>query len=666
MKTPVTRLAVILGEPSADTSRTAVALSVLATKPEITDAYGPVEVVQVSDIGAALNFWKDSNFERLAGFFINPASSEAKPFGRILREIDQPLTSRVDCGYFINQDGSVDQARLEESLKRILRNYQQTIEQPGTETALTPDSLLNVIITLAAGEQALATWVARYVDLTGYKILAPPEASRRKKSLQQVSAGEVEKLAGKIRETLPKAESVDPSRRIFMDPSDPRYAGEELESIVKMLINSEGGVTRFMEHATGGVVGLFPQDRVFSPEEQALFIKVYRGLEEVEGVFRRYYDLKRQRRDLEHKPLVVSSLGEGQYAVLSEARVVTLTGDIAKTLRAANPELARIFVTETVSVGIDRLVEHKNAVKRSLNERQQARILEDYKLKMLTAWRDLHLAGGKEADSSMFGLYRFALDLLDYKVDDGWDAFLFGPLMDWKVHNDGLVTGNLHPTFGQLERFLLGASPDDSRADASSARTTQLIRARIKETRALLEYDGRDGSVLEDFFHVINSAELAIPEKSKPDYYRRLLLRLYGLDVKDALPTDASRLWQAYFAMETSKSTRKVQRTLHYIAAGGPYERYESEMQHYGRQMVKAPWAAYMFFQDPISRTEDINAQLRLVSQLYDAQDQWGLLGSKEPAELNLTRWAAWTCANKYLSAIEPKPELLKCFQVSR
>jgi len=637
----LTRIAVVLGDNPDDDRKIA---SFLSNQARML-GYENVEIVQVADLSHALKFWEGSGYNRVG--FVVPEVSDFKTLSDIVRRADSDGFTKVYSQQSLVTGGMLNENSLTDLFSVIGDHARE--QTPDTHTLPSTETL--EIALQRTSRELYQRWTTEKVSLPSKRFRVSHE--RGAIPYTRISEESLEVAVEKIRRLLP-APSLSSSP--VSVPNDSRNVNGELGDLLRTLVYSEGGGTRFKSHATEGIIGLFPGNKSFEAEEKFFWLKVYKSTEEVDREFRRYDDFMDLGIEMEHEPLVVTQIDKESYVILSSARILTLTGDIVQTLRRDDHEFAKSFVHQKTIAGIERRVYNRNAQKIDyFNASERAQVMQGYQDKAWGAWYDIHLAAGADPDPAREQLFRFALELYDY-TESNWPEDGFVSIEDWKPFNDGHPIGTRDPDASQLKEYFT--------ANSGVGRFSQKLNRRIKATQRLLEYGNNDGFILEDLTGHVGSFEMGITNTEKPQFFKHFLGRLFN--ERTPTPERASMWWHSYFAMDFYKSLRKIQRTLQYIVNDDVENpSYVSELDHYRSQMVIVAQTAYAYFSHPLSLGIDFQKQLTVVGQLsatLDLEQQVRV----SPTTVNLERWQAASDSAVYLSSLRQDPDILDTLEITR
>lgn len=442
--------------------------------------------------------------------------------------------------------------------------------------------------------------------------------------------------------------------------SDKRRVGPELGNAIEDILASAGtttappGITWFFQHATRGSIGLVREDEHANPETKFIFLKPVSGKSEVEAIF------NRRKISIGHEPLAYHQIGTSdEYVVVSRSPLLAITAEVAPVVRGLETAFFDAYTDALMKTGFGLLAKYHSVEKGKTNEIDRALVLHKYKATELIGVEDLEQVTTVELSPQEKRLFRESLTL--YDDQSNWSSLLFGPIMDFKTYNHGNRMGVIKPTKEQVLKYLFNNAKNPDPATAESA---------MKETFGILEYAGRLGIILEDYFHTVNSPDLNIDPAKRPGYYNLFVQNV----MPDATSADLAGMWPAYFASESDKTFRKMQRTVHYMITnilweGNPKERndyqkhYLQEYEYYAKWLAQTAYAGTVLTQD--YRETPFGEQLRVLSQLY-AESNPKLPSHPE----NLTFIPRAICgkyiAMQRLVESPPIPRLLKTLDVSR
>ncbi len=701
---------------------------------DLQEGYRGTKVLVAADAVHALQLVKEYGLRSIAAIVAPPQEREANELSIILDHIDEDgLTEiyrpnleslqKADAKDAIN-------ARIRDKVNYILRKHKAIIgvynehkESAGksdvwnTAPLFNPDSdktLHDIMPQMSKEFQA--QWGERErQEFTDTKRTVPKDSSR---DLSARTIGEaptvdcvenIKKAADAFKSleqlTTESLGKEDYHKSVGV-ANDRRVVREELKGAVETILYCASSeeipeerkyITRFVQHATAGMIGIFPEstDSREDVNRSFIFIKPQKTAADVERAFSRYEPLKERGIKALHEPLAYyHSPQSGTFGVISRSPLLAVTAKVAEKVRELGPDYYEVYLNALMEVGLDFLMKYKTASHKELNDPERARILHYYKATLETAIpTDLAVATGKVPLDKMLSeppLSGPEGRILSYSLwifDDPslWQPKIFGPIMDWKEYNHGHLLGTITPTAEWVkERLFEGLTPHDIKTNKGGQEYGEHLRdvisvessrsrfvRNIQDTFALLEYGERDGITAEDSHHQIDSPRLKIPFAERAIYEGKFIRRLMGPDATDA---DLSSVWMPDFAMGSFKSLRKMQRTIHYMVnnyrflgdtdeAMANHQAYLEDYRMYANWFKRSTTAA-IIHTDKCTGLP-FEQQVKALNELYGDEK---LRLPSNPGKLRSLSEAfyGWMLAYQRLVEGEPKIDVLKHLEVNR
>lgn len=651
-----------------------------------------VNVLVAADTVHAIQYLQEKGYHGVAGIIMHPAEvPEGDHLLRVLNGVDTHRVIDLSQKPSIFAGGGINKEALLEEVIAILRHNYNVLQEvisnylPKGEVLssglLPPARIVQNDITLEGiietREGLKDAWAARRMA-ESISTKRTIEARRPRQQATQVVPEDIQKAVQVLTSTeYPTLKGQDYAAPILTDPkdpaflNDPRRLSKELGELVESISSSVGagrtpGITHFYRYATKGIIGLFGENVQATPEQKFIWVKPYDTAAEVQALFHQFlfnqFDLQRDRGiNVLHEPLAYYySERLGQYFVISHAPQLAITAEVAHQVKKLGQDFFDVYLDALMELGLEQLAKYKGTAQTGFDAKQRTLILHGYKAKAITGKDDLERATGEKLSEAELRLF---LDSLGTIFDDVslWDPRLFGPIMDYKPHNNGHRLGVIKPSSELVRAVLFGgrtAQPE-----------RELVTRNMRETYGILEHEGRPGITLEDSSHMIDSPELLIEPAKRPHFFVSYITAV----MPNATDRELSGVWPAYFGMEEGKTIRKIQRTVHYMITNfrnAPREEvgqnFESYLEGY---RTYAGWLAQTAFAATILTSQysgdKFDQQVKVVSQLYSEREP--RLPSNPGALAALPRAFYGTfVALQRLLELEPKAGLLRRLDVLR